>query len=117
MKATKYILESPVYLSGAITNNPDYKSQFDSYKEHLEWLGYKVISPADIPIPDDIKNKKSLWEYMMREALKLMLECNSIAVIPYKVDQGGTLTHSKGVRIECCLASDLGMKLEILDEI
>lgn len=44
------IKKDVVYLSGAITHNPNYKTQFQHAQETLENLGYCVFNPTILPI-------------------------------------------------------------------
>jgi len=90
-----------IYISGAITNNPNAKAQFDKAKQTLLELnkGYEPISPMDLPH----EHSKS-WNAFMREDIKAMMDCQGIYLI-----EGWTT--SKGARIEKELAQSLDFKI------
>jgi hypothetical protein len=90
-----------IYISGAITNNPNAKAQFDKAKKTLVELNknYYPISPMDLPH----EHSKS-WNAFMREDIKAMMDCQGIYLI-----EGWTT--SKGARIEKELAQSLDFKI------
>jgi hypothetical protein len=90
-----------IYISGAITNNPNAKAQFDKAKKTLLELnkGYEPISPMDLPHEHD-----QSWNAFMREDIKAMIDCQGIYLI-----EGWTT--SKGARIEKELAQSLDFKI------
>ena len=90
-----------IYISGAITNNPNAKAQFDKAKETLLELdkGYQPISPMDLPH----KHSKT-WIAFMREDIKAMMDCKGIYLL-----QGWH--ESKGAVIEKELAENLDFKI------
>lgn len=40
---------STIYISGSITNDPDYREKFRVKAQELESKGYKVMNPAVLP--------------------------------------------------------------------
>jgi len=90
-----------IYISGAITNNPNAKAQFDKAKQTLLELnkGYEPISPMDLPHEHD----KS-WNAFMREDIKALMDCQGIYMI-----EGWT--NSQGAFIEKELAQSLDFKI------
>lgn len=90
-----------VYISGAITNNPNAKAQFDKAKETLLELnkGYNPISPMDFPHDHD----KS-WKSFMKEDIIELMKCDAIYLL-----QGWH--ESKGAVIEKELACALDFKI------
>jgi hypothetical protein len=90
-----------IYISGAITNNPNAKAQFDKAKQTLLELnkGYEPISPMDLP---HYHNQK--WSSYMREDIKALMDCKGIYLI-----EGWK--ESKGARIENELAESLDFKI------
>jgi hypothetical protein len=90
-----------IYISGAITNNPNAKEQFDKAKQTLLELNkkYYPISPMDLPHYHDQK-----WSSYMREDIKAMMDCQGIYLI-----EGWE--KSKGARIEKELAESLDFKI------
>ncbi len=93
-----------LYLSGAITHNPNYKREFEAAYKDLTEAGYAVISPLDIC--DDNWD----WDTCMWHCIKaLMTRCASVAVIPsgYK---------SMGMKIETHIAKHLGMPVKTVED-
>jgi hypothetical protein len=90
-----------IYISGAITNNPNAKAQFDKAKKTLVELNknYYPILPMDLPHYHDQK-----WSSYMREDIKAMMDCQGIYLI-----EGWE--KSKGARIEKELAESLDFKI------
>jgi hypothetical protein len=90
-----------IYISGAITNNPNAKAQFDKAKKTLIELNknYYFISPMDLPHYHDEK-----WSSYMREDIKALMDCQAIYLI-----EGWE--KSKGARIEKELAEILDFKI------
>lgn len=90
-----------VYISGAITNNPEAKQQFDDAKQTLLDLkkDYQPISPMDLPHKHDLT-----WQSFMREDIKALMDCDGIYLI-----EGWQ--RSIGARIEKDLAESLNMKI------
>ncbi len=41
-------IEMRIYISGPITNDPDYKRKFARVQAHLEQEGHKVINPSEL---------------------------------------------------------------------
>jgi hypothetical protein len=90
-----------IYISGAITNNPNAKAQFEKAKQTLLEMNkcYEPISPMDLPHEHD----KS-WNAFMREDIKALMECQGIYMI-----EGWT--NSQGAFIEKELAQSLDFKI------
>ena len=40
-----------IYISGAITNNPNYKEDFEKAEKQLKYDGYEVINPTMVELP------------------------------------------------------------------
>jgi len=83
-----------IYISGKITGDPDYKDKFAACARDLEKAGYAVANPAVIT--------DESWDRAMRKALKMMLDCDGVALLPDWMD-------SRGARIEKELADNLGI--------
>ena len=90
-----------IYISGAITNNPNAKSQFDKAKETLLELNkaYYPISPMDLPHQHDQQ-----WSSYMREDIKAMMNCQGIYLIK-------GWEKSQGAQLEFQLAQTLNFKI------
>ncbi len=76
-------LVSPVYISGPITGVFDgNKAEFNKAAETLMNLGFDVVNPRLIPIPEGTTfDSEDFWNVMMKESLKSMMECNSIVLL------------------------------------
>lgn len=84
-----------IYISGAISTDPDYKRKFDCVEKMLKDKGFKVVNPT--------KHEKlgKTWVHYMKKDIKQMMDCDAIYLIPdYKT--------SNGAKIEKKLADDLG---------
>ena len=75
-----------VYISGAITNNPNYKEQFEAAEDKLKAAGYEVINPA-------YNQGYSYKEYIDHGLFQLM-HCDAIYLLKgYEQSTGATLDH------------------------
>lgn len=87
-----------VYISGPITNNPNYKEDFAAAEKLLKKHGFKVVNPASLGEKDGWT-----WEDYMKKDIKLLVDCDAI----YLMDGW---SKSKGARLEAKLASWLDLK-------
>ena len=88
-----------MYISGPITNAPDFMEKFAEAEKHLKTRGFEVVNPATLLH----KHGRSRGEYMV-EGLKALLDCDGV----YMLKGWG---NSRGARIEKRIAQDLGFKL------
>lgn len=95
-----------VYISGPVTGRDmtECKVDFNSAELWLTGLGYDVVNPLAY---DVIENGS--WEDYMKRDLKLLLDCEYI----YMLDGW---EKSKGARMEIYIATELGIKILLLDE-
>lgn len=92
-----------MYLSGAITHNPDYKQDFEKAYKDLTEAGYAVISPLDIC--DDGWS----WSTCMRCCIEVLVtQCDAVAIIPSGCD-------SAGMELEMQIAERLGMQVKTVE--
>ena len=89
-----------VYVSGPMSGLPD----FNRTAFHLAWnelhaQGYEAIDPGNIEGGDDWT-----WSDWMREAIKWLVGCQSIVMLP-------GWEASKGARLELHIAQELGMRV------
>jgi|SRR5699024_10362310 len=92
---------------GKMTGLPDYnRPKFNEVEQILTEIGYTVYNPANIEfqLKKEMPHTTLEWKDYMREALKMMLNCNSIFVIK------GYET-SKGANIEIELAKKLELNI------
>jgi len=93
-----------VYISGAITGNPNAEDDFSDAYIHLHNLGHNPISPVDIGIDLEKKLKrKPTWAEYMREDIKALMDCDVI----YMLDGW---EKSSGARLEEHMAMMTGIK-------
>ena len=92
-----------VYISGAISNQPNPRPAFDSAASALRAAGFDVVNPYDL---DHSKHGRA-WADFMRVDIKALMDCDAVAMLP-------GWRGSKGASIECSLAQDLGMVLKPL---
>lgn len=93
-----------VYISGPITNNPDYMDDFQDAEDLLLKEGHVPVNPTKIS-PYDV-NKT--WEDYMRDDIKALMDCDAI----YHLQNWD---HSLGAQLEHELAVIL--KMEVLSDV
>jgi hypothetical protein len=88
------------YLSGAITNQPDFKIYFKGYEDELRYWGITdIFNPAAIDWPQDVK-----WETCMKYDLKILMDCGILVLLP-------NWKKSRGVKLELYVAKVLGIRI------
>lgn len=93
-----------IYISGPMTGLPDYNyPAFNVAAAQLRAAGFHVESPAENKPPEC-----GTWEGWMRIALKQLIDCHAVAVLP-------GWEKSKGALVEIQVASQLGMKVLPVD--
>ena len=86
-----------IYISGPISNDPEYKAKFKEAQDMLEQCGFCVLSPAEEIRVEPWKE----WADYMAEALILLLQCDQV----YMLKGWSTST---GACLEMKLAKKLG---------
>jgi hypothetical protein len=91
-----------LYVSGRITGDATYQEKFLKAENTLREAGFEPVNPAAC-IP-----AKTEWPQAMRKVVRLMLECDGVALLDDWAD-------SRGARIEVRLARDVGIPAMLLD--
>jgi len=85
-----------IYICGKVTGDPNYQDKFLEEENRLISLGYTPFNPAAC-IPN-----KTKWSEAMRMAIRMMLLCDGVSLLP-------NWKKSKGAKIEARLARELGI--------
>lgn len=102
-----------IYLSGKITDNPDYREDFAKAQHKLEDLGFEVFNPAVT------YHEGWGWlDYIIYD-LQVLETCDAIYFLENAftqlIDEEGrtvsTQWHSTGARIEYLVAEKLGLDM------
>lgn len=92
------------YLSGAITNNPSYRKQFNEAQKHLESKGETVLNPVKLGLMLELEQEDPSWEDYMKLDITALIQCDAIYML-----QGWE--SSKGATLEHHIAKELGLKI------
>ena len=88
-----------VYISGRITNQPDFQQRFSEAEQQLISQGHEVVNPVNLPHDHDKR-----WHSYMKECLKSMLDCDAIYML-------SNWMQSEGAIIERAIADSLNFKI------
>lgn len=100
----QYVATTKIYVAGPMTGYENFNYQaFDDAATRLRALGYSVLSPSEIEGDEGAGSRT--WDWYMRRALTMLLQCDAVAVLP-------GWQESKGAVIETELAKKLGMQVE-----
>lgn len=87
-----------IYIAGPMTGLPDFNyPAFHAEAARLRALGYHVENPAENP-------KQPSWCKYMRQALRQMLTCDAIALLP-------GWAHSRGATLERYVGQIVGLQI------
>lgn len=93
-----------IYLAGPMTGLPEYNyPAFNAEAARLRAMGYHVENPAENP-------EQSSWEDYLRQAIRQMLTCDMVALLP-------GWEGSRGAGFERSVALQVGMALVMADQI
>lgn len=93
-----------IYLSGPMSNLPDFNyPAFHAEAARLRLLGYQIENPAENPSQPN-------WQGCMRLAIRQMLTCDTIAMLP-------GWTESRGATLERYTAGMVGMRIVLSTQI
>lgn len=94
-----------LYLAGPMSGYPEKNyPAFHAEAARLRALGYTVVSPAEIALPDGLP-----WADYMRHDIPLMLTCHGVATLP-------RYDLSKGAMLEVHIALELDMPVSASKE-
>lgn len=88
-----------VYISGAISNNPNFKLQFGLAEAELKSQGFDVVNPAKM---NDIMPESATWGEYMDMTLNLLKLCDIIYMLKgWKLSSGANVeyNYAKGVKM------------------
>ena len=88
-----------IYISGKITDNANYKADFEAAELALKIAGFQPVNPAEEQLPDG-----ATWADYMRHDIKLLCDCDAIYML-----RGWR--ESAGAKIEHKLARELGIEI------
>jgi hypothetical protein len=83
------------YISGKITDNPDYLEQFEAAEALLRFEGISdIINPAKNP-------PQPSWAEYMRQSYAQLVTCQGIALLPnWPVSKGARREHEMALDLE-----------------
>jgi hypothetical protein len=89
-----------IYISGPMTGLPKFNAPaFHAEAARLRALGHEVINPAELNF-----DPATSWQDCMRNDLKALLDCDTIAVLD-------GWQQSKGAALEVDIAHKLGIRI------
>jgi hypothetical protein len=90
-----------LYLSGPMTGIPEFNfPAFHKAAASLRASGYEVVNPAELDAAD---TTPMAWEDYLRRDLRVLLDCQGIALLP-------GWENSRGAKLESTVALALGMR-------
>ncbi len=93
-----------IYISGPISGMPNgNKNAFAHAAIDLQSIGHVPVNPRENGLPDEAP-----WEAHMKMDVKLLVDCDGIAMLPgWEESRGATLEHN--------LARDLKIEIRTLE--
>ena len=90
------------YISGAVSDNPCYRADFEFAERWLVSAGYRVLNP--------VKGEKDgkPWDYYLRKDIRKLLRCDGIVML-------SGWERSRGARLEHAVALALGYAVKYID--
>jgi hypothetical protein len=83
-----------VYIAGPMTGLPDFNyPAFHAEATRLRAIGYRVSNPAE-------NQAQVNWQNYMREAIRMMLLCDAVALLPnWKASRGALIEHGIAISL------------------
>lgn len=95
-----------IYLAGPMTGLPEFNyPAFHAEAARLRALGYHVENPAENDHPPC-----GSWQGYMRQAIRQMLTCDTIALLPGWVD-------SRGATLERYVGQQAGLRIVLASQV
>lgn len=92
-KSRKFFQGKKVFISGGVTDIPDYKMNFKKVEFELKRLGAIVMNPAEI------LNEAFTWEECMHICYAIIDVCDMIVFLPeWTKSKGAKKEHEHGCR-------------------
>lgn len=92
-----------IYISGPMSGLPDdNKPSFNAAAKLLRSQGHKVISPAEIEVPEPS------WVNYLKEDIRQLLDADTIVMLP-------GWRNSRGAMLEHYIATALGIPVKIIE--
>lgn len=85
-----------VYISGPMTNEPDYKTKFDAAEKHIKAQGGGAINPAKINIPES-------WSYdeIIAYDLQVLEKADAIYMLSgFRASRGALTELKKAIELD-----------------
>jgi len=96
------LAETSVYIAGPMTSIPEFNfPAFKTAARDIDEMGVSAVYCTAFGIPPAPEEARP-WSDYLRDALRMMLNCNAVAVLP-------GWRESKGARLEVHVALELGM--------
>lgn len=101
-------MKGPLYLAGPMTGYPEFNfPAFRATTARLREMGWDVRSPHELDESEHggrapAKDEAHAWGYYLRRDIKLLVDCDAIAVLP-------GWRASRGASLEVHIATALGM--------
>ena len=94
-----------LYVAGPMTGHPAWNAPaFEAAREVLQTVGYQVTIPGEI-VPVDPPAGIPPWEECLRRDLKVLLDCDGVAVL-------SGWDHSRGASLEVYVANRVGLPVK-----
>jgi hypothetical protein len=90
------------YLSGSVSNDPDFRDKFAYAEYQLRKRGLKVLNP----VKHEKDGKK--WSYYLRKDIRKLTRCQGLILL-----DGGQ--DSEGASLELTIAHGLGFEVMLFD--